>query len=196
MAGRDSQAGGGSLVPPPNAACFKLKFWIEASRIDASISSVTLTRVPVWPKGDALEHVPAAEDPKLQLDNGLTLKPDGTTSLLALEEGAESAGLHFNNPVELREGLRVLLPVLQLPPGCSVSVQALCWNKSGEGRSFLGQMNLISGIAEAADYDVKIPSEMEDGKQPKFITLKVWVIGKPGRPVRIGAVRFGSPSAK
>ena len=194
--GSGAQADKEALTPPPNAVRFRLKFWMEGEKIQASLTSVTLTREPAWQKGEALQDEPPAENPKLFPDEGLTIKADGTTSQLTLDEGTASAGLHFDNAVEVREGLRLLLPVLELPPGSSVSMQALCWNGKGGGRGFMGQMDLINGIAEVADYDVKIPSEMEDGKRPKYITLKVWAIGKTGRPVRIGAIHFASPAEK
>ena len=194
--GSGEQADKEELTPPPNATHFRLKFWMEAATIKASLASITLTREPVWQKGVALQDEPPAAEPKLSPDKGLAIKPDGTTTQLTLDEGAASAGLHFDNAVEVCEGLRVLLPVLELPPGTSVSVQALCWNGNGRDRGFLGQIDLLKGIGEVADYDVRIPSETEDGKQPKYITLKVWAVGKAGRPVRIGAIHFASPAAK
>jgi hypothetical protein len=197
LTGEGVQVGSGELTPPANATRFRLKFWMEGAKIHASLERLTLTRASVWQKGGGdLKAEPAAVEPKLSPDKGLTVTAEGTTMQLTLEEGTGSAGVHFDNPVEVRDGLRVLVPVLELPPGSSVSLQALCWNKSGAGRSFLGQMDLIKGIAEVADYDVKIPTELEDGKQPKFITLKVWAIGKAGKPIRLGAIHPASPEEK
>lgn len=194
VSGAGVQEKDGKMVPPPKAAAFGLKFWFEGESIHASLAGITLSRVPVWPSGEALESVPAQENAKFEADSGIASKSEGTTCQMVLEEGTGYAGIHLNNPVALREGLRVLVPVLELPSGTSLSVQALCWDRQG---AFLGEVDLIKDITEAGDYEVKVPAAaMEFNPAPAKVSTKVWLTGKAGRPVRVGAVRFAAPSEK
>jgi len=192
LSGSGWQSGTFKLTPPPETACFMLKFWMEADGINASISSITLKREPVWKMPSVSSSEPLPEEVKVTPDAGLESKPDGTTTLLTLSEGTGSAGGHFDTPVTKLEGSRILLPVLELPADYTVTVQALGWNGGGEDREYLGHVELAANIAEIGDYEFEVPDEIE-GKRPTFITLKVWAIGKHGLPIRIGAPRFSSP---
>lgn len=192
LSGGDIQTQGAPLPVPDGASSFSLKFWMEGTPAKASLVEVRIERVPDWPAavGNAQRINP--DNTKLEVDSGLTVNRSGSSWAMVLAEGTPYAGVHLDSPVETRPGLRVLLPVLETPPGALVSMQILRW---GPGRTFLGEVEAIKDVTEAGDYEFVVPeSATTESPVPSEFTAKIWVNAPPGKKVRLGAPIFAGPA--
>ena len=113
---------------------------------------------------------------------------------MVLSEGTKFASTHLDFPVKVKSGMRVLLPVLEVPQGALVSMQILSW---GQHRTFLGPVEAIKDVTEAGDYEFVLPeSAITANPTPTEFTTKIWVDAPAGQTVRVGAPIFAeSPGA-
>lgn len=193
LSGADIQVQGAPLPVPDGASSFGLKFWMEGTPAKASLAEVRIERVPDWPAAVGQAQRINPDNTKLEVDNGLTVNRSGSSWAMVLAEGTQYAGVHLDSPVEARPGVRVLLPVLETPPGALVSMQILRW---GPGRTFLGEVEAIKDVTEAGDYEFVMPeSATTEGAVPSEFTTKIWVNAPPGKTVRLGAPVFAGPAA-
>jgi hypothetical protein len=185
LGGGSIETRGASLQPPEGAAAFGLKFWIEGEPARASIAGITLERQPDWLSGVRELHRVEPGNTKVEADSGLTHSADASSWSFALAEGTPYAGVHLDSPVEARPGLRILLPVIMLPPGSSVSLQIMRWDSAGK---FLGEIDALKDLTEAGDYEFVVPDSVTDADpKPAKLTTKLWVTAPAGKAVQIGA---------
>ncbi len=186
ITGSSIRAHGAPLEAPEGATSFGLKFWMEGSPAKASIAGLTITRTPDWSTSAKTMHRVAPDNTRVRTDAGLSYESSGSDWKLMLQEGTPYAGAHLDNPVDVHPGLRVLLPVMELPHGAAVSVQIMKWDRVG---TFLGEIEALKDITEVGDYEFALPSEWDDPR-PSRITAKIWISAPPERPVRLGVIRF------
>lgn len=191
ISGSSIQTHGAPLKAPEGATSFGLKFWMEGSPAKASLARLTITRTPDGSSPSEPAHRVAPDNTRVQTDAGLSYESRGSDWRLMLQEGTPYAGVHLDNPVDVRPGLRLLLPVMEVPSGASISMQIMKW--SGDG-SFLGEIDALKDITEAGDYEFALPEEWDDPR-PSRITAKIWISAPPERPVRLGAIRFTGSAA-
>jgi hypothetical protein len=173
------------MQPPDGAADFALKFWIEGEPAKASIAGITVERQPDWPSNVHELHRVEPGNTKVEADSGLIHSADAASWIFSLAEGTPYASVHLDSPVEARPGLRVLLPVLALPPNSSVSMQILRWGGDG---NFLGDTEALKDLTEVGDYEFVIPDAVtEADPKPAKLTTKIWVTAPVGQAVRLGA---------
>ena len=185
LSGASIETRGGSMQPPEGAAAFALKFWVEGEPAQASIAGITLERQPDWPSAIRELHRVEPGNTKVEADSGLTHRADASNWSFTLAEGTPYAGAHLDSPVEARPGLRVLLPVIALPPGSSVSMQILRWGNMGE---FLGETDALKDLTEVGDYEFVIPDIVTSAEpKPAKLTTKIWVTAPAGKAVQLGA---------
>ncbi len=185
LSGGSIETRGAPMQPPEGAAAFALKFWVEGTPARASIAGITVERQPDWPSAVRDLHRVEAGNTKVEADSGLIYSADGASWIFSLAEGTPYASVHLDSPVEARPGLRVLLPVLALPPNSSVSMQILHWGGTGK---FLGDTEALKDLTEVGDYEFVIPDAVTQADpKPAKLTTKIWVTAPAGQAVRIGA---------
>jgi hypothetical protein len=185
VSGSSIETRGAPMQPPEGAADFALKFWIEGEPAKASIAGITVERQPDWPSSVRALHRVEPGNTKVEADSSLTHSADAASWIFRLAEGTPYASVHLDSPVEARPGLRVLLPVLALPPNSSVSMQILRWGSAG---NFLGDTEALKDLTEVGDYEFVIPDAVTQADpKPAKLTTKIWVTAPAGQAVRIGA---------
>lgn len=185
LSGGSTETRGGSMQPPEGAAAFGLKFWIEGAPAKASITAITLERQPDWSSAVRELHRVDSSKTKVEADSGLTHQAGASSWSFTLEEGTPYASAHLDSPVEARPGLRVLLPVVTLPPGSSVSMQIMRWDNMGK---FLGETDALKDLTEVGDYEFVIPDSVTEAEpKPAKLTTKIWVTAPAGKAVQLGA---------
>lgn len=189
LSGAERQTQGGPLTAPAGASNFGLKFWVEGDPGRALLTNIHLARAPDWPQAANVIHRVAPDNTKTEADSGLTIIPDTSSWIFVLAEGTSHAGVHLDSPVAARPGLRVLLPVIELPAGSSVSMQILQW---GPGQTFLGEIEALKDVTEPGDYEFIVPESITaSDSQPAGFTTKIWVNAPAGQTVRLGAPVYG-----
>lgn len=193
LSGPDIQSHGGSIPVPDGGSSFGLKFWLEGIPAKGTIASIRIQRTPDWPTPPSDPRRIDPDNTKLEADSGLTVSKSSSSWEMRLAEGTPYAAVHLHSPVEARPGMRVLLPVLETPPGGMVSMQILRW---GSGMTFIDQVDALKDLSEAGDYEFQIPEgAASGGAMPSAFTAKIWVNAPPGKTVRVGAPVFSGPPA-
>jgi hypothetical protein len=194
FSGPEIRTQGAPLTAPEGAADFGLKFWLEGDPAKATISALHLERAPSWSAELNVVHRVTPQNTKIEADAGLTVDATGPSWGFVLAEGTSYASAHLDSATAARPGLRVQLPVMEIPPGSSVSLQVLKW---GSGRVFLGDLEAFKDIGEAGDYEFIIPESVTatDPKPAEF-TVKVWINAPPGKTVRLGAPAYAEAPAQ
>ena len=193
ISGSQVQTASAALEAPEGASDFGLKFWFEGDPVKARLLKVEILRQPDSAAAVAGVQRVTPANTKLEVDAGLTHDAQDSNWTFRLAAGTPYAGAHLDNRIEAKAGLRILLPVLELPPGSAVTMQILRWNPAGK---FLGESDAFKDLTEAGDYEFVLPAELlGTAESPILISTKIWVTAPAGQAVKLGAIRYTESAA-
>jgi len=180
-----------TLSRPENAASFGIKLWLEGRSGSATINRLEIELSFSWRQPvEAVQSLTVNRN-KTEPEESLQVKFNGTTAELILEPGASSSAVVFNDQITSEKANKTLIPIIELSPGSSLSLQLLCWDSSGD---YLSSVTLLSDAAEASDYEISIADgDYEIPENTEFYSVKVWYGGKPGSRTRLGSLQFANP---